>query len=388
MTGSLQIKNGKYYAVLNFKDKEGKRKQKWVATGLDIKNNKRKAEQMLNEIINEYADTDYIEPTKILFCDFVKKWIELNKPNLQVTTYDGYIHMLNKHIYPYFKEKGITLNKIKPIDIQHYYTHKMESGLSPNTVTKHHGVIRSCIAYAVKNNMIKENVADYVDKPKKEKFHVSWYSVNEIRALFSAAKGSTIETPVLLASYYGLRRSEVLGLKWDCIDFEHKTVSIERKVVRGKDDEGKLVSISQDKMKSETSRRTMPLCADMAEYLTALLEKQENNVRIMGNCYNHEYDGYICVNDMGDLIKPDYVTATFKKLLDTNKLRHIRFHDLRHSCASLLVSMGFNLKDVQEWLGHADFTVTANTYSHVDMAEKIRMADAVNKKFTFTSDSE
>lgn len=383
MTGSLQVKGNTYYAVLNFKDKEGKRKQKWISTGLDVKNNKRKAEQILNELKAQYEDTDYTEPSKVLFCDYLRNWVELNKGNVQMTTYDGYIHMLNKHIYPYFKTNGIYLSKVKPMDIQRYYAAKIDEGLSPNTVIKHHGVIRTALQYAVKTNLIKENVADLVDKPKKERYYASFYTVEELNRLFEVVKGTQIETPVLLAAYYGLRRSEVLGLRWDAVDFKNKTVTICRKVVRGKDKDGKLTAVPQDKMKSETSRRSFPLCGVMLEYLSDLLEKQKYNAELMGNCYNQEFSGYICVNAVGDLIKPDYITDTFSKILAKSGLKHIRFHDLRHSCASLLVSLGFSMKDVQEWLGHADYTLTANTYSHVDTSEKVRMADAVGKKLSF-----
>ncbi|MCM1525264.1 MAG: site-specific integrase [Ruminococcus sp.] len=385
-TGSLQVKNGKYYAVLNFKDSEGKRKQKWISLNMEVKNNKRKAEQALKELLAEYEGSDYVEPSKMLFCDFLKNWVELNKPNVQITTYDGYQHMLNKHIYPYFKEKNIKLSKIQPMDIQRYYSDKLNTGLSPNTVIKHHGIIRTALQYAVKSKLIRENIADLVDKPKRERYHAAFYTLEELNKLLDVSKGSTIETPVLFAAYYGLRRSEILGLKWEAIDFTNRTISICNKVVRGKDKNGKLSPIPQDKMKTETSRRILPLCDTIAEYLTILLEKQRENVRILGNCYNQSYSDYICVNAQGDLINPDYVTDTFGKLLEKNGLRHIRFHDLRHSCASLLVSLGYSMKDVQEWLGHSDYTLTANTYSHVDLSEKFKMIDSVNKNFTFSND--
>lgn len=382
MTGSLQIKNGYFYAVLNFKDKEGKRKQKWVATELQERGNKRKAEQVLKDLIAEYEGSDYIEPSKKLFCDFLKEWVEMDKHNVQVTTYDGYVHMLNKHIYPYFKEKGIMLSKIKPMDIQKYYSVKLDEGLSPNTVIKHHGIIRTSLQYAVKTNLIKENIADLVDKPKKERYYASHYNLDELNELFAIAKGTTIEPCIVIASFFGLRRSEVLGVKWESIDFENKLIKICNKVVRGKDKNGKLTSIELDKMKSETSLRTLPLCDTMLEYFRKVLEQQKINAQIMGNSYIHKYDNYICVNAMGDLIKPDYVSDTFNALLKKNGLRHIRYHDLRHSCASLLVSLGFNLVEIQQWLGHADFRITANTYSHVDMKEKFRMVDCLEKNLT------
>lgn len=383
MTGSLQEKNGKYYAVINFKNGDGKRKQKWVNLDIDVKNNKRKAEKALSNLLSEYEDESYVEPSKMLFCDFLENWIELNRPNIQVTTYDGYRHILEKHIYPYFHEKRIKLDKLTAMDIQRYYSQKIKEGLSSNTVIKHHAVIRSSLKYAVKNHFIAENIADLVDRPKKEKYYASFYSVDELNQLFAAAKGSTIETPVLLAGYYGLRRSEIIGLKWDSIDFENKIISISNKVVRAKDENGKLVSVSQDKMKSETSRRKLPLCDTIIEYLKELLKQQHRNAELLGKGYNHKYDEYVCVNPKGDLLNPDYITDVFSKLLEKSGLRHIRFHDLRHSCASFLVLLGYSMKDVQEWLGHADYTLTANTYSHVDMQEKFRMINSVNERFSF-----
>lgn len=383
MTGSLQIKNGVFYAVLNIKDSTGKRKQKWISTGLIVKGNKKKAEQFLNELKSQYEEmaqekeTNYIEPPEIMFCDFLKEWITLNKSNIQVTTYDGYIHMLNKHVYPYFKEEGILLTKVKPMDIQRYYAKKLEQGLSPNTVIKHHGIIRSALQYAVKTNLIKENAADYVDKPRREKFIASYYNADELNKLFAAAKGSTIETPILLAAYYGLRRSEVLGLTWDAIDFNNGVITIKQKVVRCFED-GKLVSLPQNKLKSETSYRSLPLCDVIRNHLEQVKHNQEKNKALLGSDYNYEYDGYICVNSTGNLLQPDYITETFAKLLKKHKLKKIRFHDLRHSCATLLLNLGFSMKEIQVWLGHSDFQITAKTYAHVDYKNKIVMIDRVS----------
>ena len=130
----------------------------------------------------------------------------------------------------------------------------------------------------------------------------------------------------------------------------------------------------------------LPLCDTVYQYLKELYARQQENMKLLKSGYNHKYDGYICVNAKGDLINPDYVTSAFNSLIKNNNLTHIRFHDLRHSCASLLVSFGFSMKDVQEWLGHADYTLTANTYSHVDMSEKVKMANQVNDSLTFQSD--
>lgn len=123
--------------------------------------------------------------------------------------------------------------------------------------------------------------------------------------------------------------------------------------------------------------RTLPLVPFVRERLLALAEEQKENRRLCGRSYIHDYDGYICVNEIGDLIKPGYVTARFSELLDEHGLRRIRFHDLRHSCASLMLSNGVPMKQIQEWLGHSDFSTTANIYAHLDYSSKITSADAM-----------
>jgi site-specific recombinase XerD len=156
-------------------------------------------------------------------------------------------------------------------------------------------------------------------------------------------------------------------------------ISVQRKVVRGYDESGKLVTMSQDKLKSETSYKSLPLCGIIQNYLKQIREQQEHSKKIMDKAYDYSYDDYICVNPMGTLLNPDYVSDMFNKLLTKSGLRHIRYHDLRHSCATILVHLGFNLKDVQEWLGHSDFLITANTYTHVAMKEKFLMIDSMQK---------
>ena len=123
--------------------------------------------------------------------------------------------------------------------------------------------------------------------------------------------------------------------------------------------------------------RTLPLVTFMRERLLTLKEEQQENRRLCGRSYIKDYIGYVCVNEIGDLIKPHYVTESFPKLLKANGLRHIRYHDLRHSCASLLLANGVPMKQIQEWLGHSDFSTTANIYAHLDYSSKLTSADAM-----------
>lgn len=382
MTGSLQIKSDTYYAVLNFKDENGKRKQKWVCLNMTVKNNKRKAEQRLNELLAENAETTYIEPTKTLLCDYIKEWVESSKSNVQVTTYDNYVYMLNRHIYPYFKHLNIPLIKVTPSIIKKYHMDKLAEGLSPNTVIKQHAIIRSALQQAYKMKLVKENVADLVEKPKRTKYHGNYYNAGEINALLAVAKGSSIEAHVYLAAYFGLRRSEIIGLRWDAVDFTNRTITVRHKVVRAKQD-GKMTIQATDELKTQSSYRVLPLDDTLWAYLKDLKCQQDSNRKRNGSSHNHAYDDYVCVNEMGDLTNPDYVTSTFEKLIKRYGLKKIRFHDLRHSCASLLLALGYSMKDIQEWLGHSNYQTTANLYSHVDPRNKQNMIQGLSNALSF-----
>lgn len=176
--------------------------------------------------------------------------------------------------------------------------------------------------------------------------------------------------------FIGLRRSEVLGIKWSAIDFENNTITIRHTVNEVRVD-GKYKIITKDRTKNKSSYRTLPLVEEIKKALNDLKTEQENNMQICRKSYNTEYKEYVCLDRMGDIIKPGYVTQHFSILLKTKRLRHIRFHDLRHSCASLLLARGISMKEIQEWLGHSNFSTTANTYAHLDTKSKQNSANAL-----------
>lgn len=230
--------------------------------------------------------------------------------------------------------------------------------------------------YAVKIELIDSNPADKVERPKKDRFVGSFYDSDEVQRLFEAAKGTKLEIPIFLGAFYGLRRSEALGLKWNAIDFQNNTITI-RHTVTSCTIDGKRVQVAQDTTKTKSSMRTLPLVPVFKEKLLTLKEQQKEYRRVCGRCYDKRYLDYICVDEMGTLVSPQYLTTAFPKLLKRNGLRHIRYHDLRHSCASLLLANGVPMKQIQEWLGHSDFSTTANVYAHLDYNSKLSSADAM-----------
>ena len=375
VAGHLQEKNGLYYMVVSYPDVAGKRKTKWFSTGLPIKGNKKKAEKMLMDLRKEYVPKEKPLEQTILFSDFMLQWLEIVKPTIAITTYSSYCNMVTGVIVPYFKEKGITLGALKATDIQAFYMDQLKR-VSASSVIHYHANIHKALKYATKIELIPSNPADKVERPKKSRFVGSFYDSEEVERLFAAAKGTNLEIPIFLGAFYGLRRSEALGLKWSAIDFQNNTVTIRHTVTTCLLD-GKCVQVAQDTTKTKSSMRTLPLVPAFKEKLLSHKKQQEEYRRVCGRSYDKRYLDYVCVDEMGTLISPHYLTAAFPKLLEKNGLRHIRFHDLRHSCASLLLANGVPMKQIQEWLGHSDFSTTANVYAHLDYNSKLSSADAM-----------
>ena len=305
---------------------------------------------------------------------------EIAKGRLAHATYGAYQGLLKSTIVPYFRKKKLTLRELEARHLQMFYS-EMLRRVTPNTVIHYHAVIHSALKYAVKTDMLIQNVADKVDRPRKNSFQPVFLSADEMQKMFEVLRGTKLELPVLVAAFYGFRRGEVLGLKWDAIDFERDTITIKHIVTNAKID-GKCEIVCADRAKTKSSLRTLPLVSSIREKLLALREQQKENRRVCGNCYSKKYDGYVFVDAMGNIFNPRSVTANFSKLLEQNGLRHIRFHDLRHSCASLLLANDVPLKHIQEWLGHSDIGTTANIYSHLDYKSKITSANVMDNILT------
>ena len=377
VAGHLAVKGGKYYAVLSYKNSEGKRIPKWISLGLPEKGNKRKAEAELLKLRSEFEipeETGELS-NDMLFADYLLDWLEIAKGRLAIATYGSYASMIKYPIGPYFRKKKFKLRELEARHLQMFYSEMLKK-VKSNTVIHYHAIIHSALKYAVKTDMLLQNVADKVDRPKKNDFQPVFLSAEEMQKMFEALRGTRLELPVLVAAFYGFRRGEVLGLKWDAIDFERGTISIKRTVTFTKAD-GTYREVEQQSAKTKSSLRTLPLVGSFRDYFMQVKEAQELNKKVCGNCYNYEYDGFVFVDEMGERMKMNYLTSAFPKFLERHGLRRMRFHDLRHSCASLLLANGVPLKHIQEWLGHSDFTTTANIYAHLDYSSKITSAQAM-----------
>ena len=306
----------------------------------------------------------------------METWLEIIRGSVEKTTFSSYTQMVKKKIVPYFRDTGLTLGSIQAKHIQSFYLYELKS-VSASTVIHEHANIHKALKYAVKMDLIPFNPADKVERPKKQKYIADYYRLDELEKLFEVTKDHPYSLLIQMTAFYGLRRSEALGLKWDAIDFERNTITI-RHIVTEAEVDGKSVIISEDRAKTKSSLRSLPLVGHFREKLLELKEQQKENKRVCGNCYSYDYDGYIFVDAMGTIFNPNAVTENFRKILKRNGLRHIRFHDLRHSCASLLLANDVPMKQIQEWLGHSDISTTANIYSHLDYKSKITSANVMD----------
>ena len=227
----LREQNGYYQIILSYKDIDSNRRTKSVSTGLPVKGNKKRAGAMLLEARKSFDPGAPPETENILFSDFLLGWLEMMKNSVELTTYATYAMTIKSRIAPYYKAKKIKLKGLTPKDIQDYYQYGLNvEKVSANTVIHRHANIRKALQYAFKTGLIGFNPADRVERPRKGKYTAATYNDKELETLFAAVKGQKIELAVILGAFYGLRRSEVVGLKWDAIDFEKKTLTIKHTV--------------------------------------------------------------------------------------------------------------------------------------------------------------
>lgn len=376
MKGSLQTKSGKYYVVFRINGK-----QKWINLHIeDKRGNKRKAEQAMQELLVKYEENPTIFK-KIDFCEYINKWLENSKSHIDLVTYIGYKQYVDNHIIPYFKKKKLKLQDIRMSHIEEYYNEKAENGrldghdggLSLRTIQLHSTVLSLVFKYAIREGLVKNNPVELAQLPniQRNTSKNNFYTVDECKKLLEISKGTPLHDIMVVTLYYGLRRSEIMGLRWIDVDFEKNTLTIQHtRVVNG-------VVVVKDKTKTQSSNRIYPLIDEVKELFLKLKIEQETHKQFLLNQYTDS--GYIFVNEFGVPYHPGYPSQKLYKLLKKHpEMKHITYHGLRHSAASMLLARNWNMKAISEWLGHSNIGITMNLYTHIDMESKRERAKELN----------
>jgi len=411
--GYLQKKGGKYYAMMSWYDGSGERHFQSVGLQISTDRNARKAEKALADLEKVFDPRNVektnaaliamgLKPVKakagengylvasedhseygmtphMLFGDYVKWWVSEMRPSIALSTYSDYFYQSNRVIAPWFNEKGIRLENVTAEDIQAFYREQGEH-VSPNTIRHYHVLIQKSIDFAYKRDMVKANPCWKVTLPKMERFIGSYYNIDETQKLLKEVKDNKLEFAVIMATHYGLRREEIVGLKWSAIDFQYKQIHIRHTVTEYVID-GKPRLIARDAAKTSSSVRTLPLFPSVEYFLLGMKLEREKWMKFYGNRYHHADDDYIYVNEDGTLMHPDYISRYFPKFLKKKGLRKIRFHDLRHTCATLLRHEGVPMEDIQKWLGHSEISTTERIYAHFDDRTNVPTSDKIAEAF-------
>ena len=307
-------------------------------------------------------------PASITVAEWFTQWLPIIEKQVRPNTFRGYKGNMTNHIIPYFEELNIPIEQVTYRHIQAYYDSKI--GVLSATSIRHHAENMSkAFEDAIFRELLAFNPTKRAKPPKMKKFKAEFLNLKEIEQLLSLFKGNIIELPVTLCSIYGFRRSEVLGLKWENIDFVGRTIYIVETLQQHTGGD------YTDDTKTESSTRTMPM-TDTAYYLLMHKKREQEQMKKLMKKRYIDTD-YVCTQRSGKPISPNYLSKHFHAVAK-DVFKKVRLHDLRHSAATNLLEMGFSVAQVAEWLGHSSPEITLRFYAHATKESKVKIANALD----------
>lgn len=344
----------------------GKRKQK-TQSGFKTK---KEAQNALAEMVTHVDKGIYIESSKRKFKEFTLEYIEnIYYAKVKASSYEAAINIINNQILPWFGD--VELDKIDQFLVHQFYREKKESGLSSSYIQRMHELIRMLLRVAFKWELIKKDVAALIEPPRIEKKQMSVWNVEQVNEYLKFTKHSRYHPVFFLAAYTGMRKGEIIALHWDDIDFEAKTISVNKT----------LYKISSGFLLQEPKTKSSVRTIYMDEDIERVLKKQKvkQNLEKLKNGGVYEDKNLVFAQETGGYILPSAVNGLFGRFIKQAGMPHIRFHDLRHTHATILLGMGVNPKIVSERLGHSSVQMTLDTYSHVMPSMKKDLSEQFSK---------
>ncbi len=350
----------------------GKYKQQWVT----VKGTKREAESKLTELLRSLETGSYIKPTELTTSEYLQQWLT-NQASISIrpSTYRGYESIIRYHFTPAFG--SIPLKELRPFHVQKYYSDKLESGLSIRTVSHHHRLLHTALESAVKQGLLVRNIVEAVEAPKPRRAKLTLITAEDLEKILDSLKGSYYYALIYTAAYTGLRRGEILGLRWCDLDLDLARLSVNQALYQYK--AGQFLITEP---KSSKSRRLVDLPPSLALLLRKHKASMETHTILLGK--RLDKTDYVFMAPDGKPILPGTLTHVFIKTTKRLGYSNLRFHDLRHAHASLMLKAGIHPKIVSERLGHATVAFTLDVYSSVvpglqEQAAK-RFDDLLNQK--------
>lgn len=344
-----------YTIVLNLgtDPSTGKPRQQWVS----VKGTKKDAEKRLAELLHQLDNGTFIKPSKTTLTEYIERWLaDYVWPNLAPRTAEGYEHIMRRHVIPALG--SMTLIQLKPEHLQRYYSDRLSMGLSAQTVRHHYTALHKVLQTAVEWGILTINVADAVRPPRVQRPEMHTWDEEDITRFLEATKETPYYALFYAALFTGMRRSELLALRWQDVDFILSQVNVSRSLHRLRGG-----GIVFRPTKTTKGRRAVALPPSATLILKEHYENQKLERAMLGESLTS--DDLVFSHLDGRPLMPDSVTHAWIKLVRRAGLKHIRLHDARHSHASLMLKQGIHPKVVQERLGHANIAVTLDTYSHV-----------------------
>jgi integrase len=335
------------------KDNEGNRKQK-TKGGFKTK---KEAEQACAELIHQMTKEGYVEPSQSTLKDYLREWLHSTaKQTLKRNTFETYEIVMNTHLVP---ELGkMKLNQLKPSHIQNFYMQKIEEGLSPEYVRYMHTILNTSLNQAVKWQLISKNPVSLVQPPRLRSKEQQTWTIEEANQFLDATKEEKLHLAYMLAIYTGMRMGEILGLRWKDCNLDSGMLSIQQTLVRTKEE-----GLIFQEPKTKGSKRVVAI----TEEVGALFKKhkaEQNKVKLLLGTAYQDHDLVICTKK-GTPISPRNLQRHFARMVHKADVPKIRFHDTRHTHATIMLQLGEHPKVVSERLGHSRISITLDTYSHV-----------------------
>lgn len=352
MRGSITKKGKKYYIILYYKDESGKYKQRWLSGY----NKKSEAQKALPSLLAEYENGLYVDAEHVSLKEYLSIYAnDYCKPNLSRNSYDKVI-TAEKKISPYIG--NLKLQKIKPIHIQSMLNQwNTEGSLKASSIQTYLRVLHAALEQAIKWQMISNNPCSAVSGPKIQRRSLNILTNDQVHELLEEAKKTPIHPVIMLGLLCGMRRGEILGLQWSNVDLSEGRIFIEHALVKAGNE------IIFKETKTSTGKRSIDISGKLIQYLKSLKIKQKEDILRIGSDYKH--NDYVCKHEDGTPFRPDFIPFKFNEILTNAELPKLRFQDLRHTHASMLLLAGENPKVIQERLGHSSIKVTLDTYSHL-----------------------